>query len=163
MAPIKRRHTDDTSVDGEAQQSADQGQLDLGRAEEPVTYREPSVDAPLADSQAEPAEHQSSGETVPGNAGNEKRVVVRPRVGERPVRTRTETAATALPATDRAPLEATGNPVPGNSGITAGSGTREGTRGATSANATKTVRIPSRMSRQPRTPNRVMTTTTSRN
>ena len=80
MAPIKRRHTDDTSVDGEAQQSADQGQLDLGRAEEPVTYREPSVDAPLADSQAEPAEHQSSGETVPGNAGNEKRVVVRPRV-----------------------------------------------------------------------------------
>jgi len=90
MAPIRRRRTADDS-DGEAQQSADQGQLDLGRAEEQVQASEPFAETPTPQSAETDRIEPTSGESnepltgVPNNSENgEKRVVVRPKVRRKP-------------------------------------------------------------------------------
>ena len=90
MAPIRRRHTAD-NPDGEVQQLADQGQLDLGRADEsqdqssygqsPVDTAESSGSASVAEpAMTENTESPSAGQ----NEGGEKRVVVRSRVKRAP-------------------------------------------------------------------------------
>ncbi len=106
MAPIRRRRTAENS-DGEAQQAIDQGQLDLGRAADPVLSDESYSVTPLAEEVAsprsetgpevnyaapegtaperesgigEPASGEAtSGEATSGETG-EKRVIVRPKI-----------------------------------------------------------------------------------
>jgi len=84
MAPIRRRRPAEES-DGAVQQSADQGELDLGRAEE----RLPSGEASAPDTGA--AAQQPAAPAVPpvppvsnGNEQGEKRVIVRPRPRRKP-------------------------------------------------------------------------------
>lgn len=86
MAPIRKHHTSENS-DGEVQQYADQGQLDLGRPDE-QTGSSPSAAANPDDRRteqesAEPAASWTGdqGTAQPQNGDQaEKRVVVRPRV-----------------------------------------------------------------------------------
>lgn len=89
MAPIRRRHTAETSV-GEARQSIDQGELDLGRAAEQVPSDEPLSDMPLAEEVAasQSENNLSEAEETPNEASTvdettEKRVVVRPKIRRR--------------------------------------------------------------------------------
>jgi transcription termination factor Rho len=74
MAPIRRRQPTEVSA-GEAQQTAEQGQLDLAQA----------TDAPAQENQAEAmtSEYNEALVATPGESG-EKRVVVRPRVKRGP-------------------------------------------------------------------------------
>jgi transcription termination factor Rho len=90
MAPIRRRHTAD-NPDGEAQQLADQGQLDLGRADESQdqsSYGQPpadSADLSGTSSAAEPPITENVETSAAGqNESGEKRVVVRSRVKRAP-------------------------------------------------------------------------------
>jgi len=76
MAPIRRRRPAENS-DGETQQPQDQGQLDLGRVEEPVTSSEPLIAAPAAERVTTENPEQTPVET---NENGEKRVIVRPRI-----------------------------------------------------------------------------------
>ena len=78
MAPIRRRRTVE-NLDGEAQQSQDQGQFDLGNPDNAAGERFSATSAETVSSDIETETTNNNSASMSGET-NEKRIVVRPRV-----------------------------------------------------------------------------------
>ncbi len=81
MAPIKRRRTSDKTED-EAQQGADQGQLDLVRTEHPESPDEKQENLPAQESPGSSSPDESVDQNE--NQQSDKRVVVRSKIRRKP-------------------------------------------------------------------------------